>query len=79
MPVPAPLTNHREAELNQFLRAKLAKAYILQMCDMVTVCFHKVRATDEMFQEQCLLWERGACLFDFWLLKIQDLLHAKAM
>ena len=34
--------------------------------------------TDEAFQEQCFLWERGASAgVDFDLFNIQDLLHAQ--
>ena len=33
--------------------------------------------TDEVFQEQCFLWERGAPVSsDFDLFNFQDLLHA---
>ena len=34
----------------------------------------KGRAADEVFQEQCLLWERGASID---LFKFQHLLHAQ--
>ena len=41
---------------------------------------HEIKggATDEAFQEQCFLWERGASVaLDFNLLNFEDCLHAQ--
>ena len=55
-------------------------AQIIQMCDMVTyldvIKSQNYKTTDEAFEEQCFLWERGDSVgADFDLFNSQDLLH----
>ena len=58
--------NNRAAVLNQFLHAKLAAGHKLYKCvtrwHSVMSQIHRIKGgtTDEAFQEQCWLWERGA-------------------
>ena len=70
---PSSTYKNREGVLNHFRHAKLAPRHKLGKCSAlwhsVTSQSHRIKggATDEAFQEQCFLWERGASIWTFVL------------
>ena len=61
MPDPAALTTTKAALLNHFLRCGLAAVHKWYKCNSVMSQSHRIKGgtTDEVFQEQYFLWERG--------------------